>query len=184
VDDAAFSVRAVTLDHGIPVLALAFEQKPEQHVNRKGLWKTGCQPGPWVGELKHRIAMGETDGEITLTDGRKASVADLADGLIRVTPGDKLVYASDLADTPANRSKLIRLARGAHTFFCEAAFLTAHRRLAAATGHLTARACGEIAAEAGVKRLVPFHLSKRYDHQPGEVFEEVRNACPRVDVSL
>jgi len=182
VEDAAFTLRAAALDHGIPVLALAFELKPEHTVILEALEKLGCPPGPWVGELKYRVAQGERSGEILLPDGRKVPLATLADDLIRVTSGEKLVYATDVADTPANREKLIHLARGAHTFFCEASFLTAHQNLAASTGHLTARACGEIAVEAGVSRLVPFHLSKRYDHNIEDVLDEVRRACPKVDV--
>lgn len=44
------------------------------------------------------------------------------------------------------------------------------------------RACGEIAAAAGVRRLVPFHLSKRYDRRVGDVLNEVRRACPGIEV--
>ena len=182
VEDPAFAVRAATLDHGIPVLALAFEQMPEHHVSRQALKQAGWAPGPWVGELKKRIARGEKNGDVELPDGRKASLADLADKLIRVAPGEKLVYATDLADTPSNRDKLTRLARGAHTFFCEAAFTVEHEKLANSNGHLTTRACGEIAADSGVRRLVPFHLSKRYDQKIGDVLEEVRTACPEVEV--
>ena len=178
VEDAAFTVRAATLDHGIPVLALAFQQKPEHHVSRQALEALGLSAGPWVGELKQRIAQGETDGEIVLPDGRTASVADLAEDLLQIMPGEKLVYATDLADTPANRRKLTKLASGAHTLFCEAAFLMEHRNLADSNGHLTARACGEIAAAAGVRYIVPFHLSKRYDHRIEEVLAEVRGAFP------
>jgi len=44
---------------------------------------------------------------------------------------------------------------------------------------LTARACGEIATAAVVRRLVPFHLSRRYEKDPRQVYAEVLAACPR-----
>lgn len=47
------------------------------------------------------------------------------------------------------------------------------------TGHLTARACGEIATAAGVERLIPFHFSRRYESDP---YREVRAVCSRAVV--
>jgi hypothetical protein len=46
---------------------------------------------------------------------------------------------------------------------------------AARTGHLTSRACAEIAAAAGIRQLVPFHFSRRYQERLGEVYAELRN---------
>ncbi len=88
--------------------------------------------------------------------------------------------ATDLADTRENRARLVGLARGAHTLFCEAGFLTEDAAQAARTGHLTARACGEIAEAAEVGQLVPFHFSRRYEREPQRIYAEVRAACSRV----
>jgi ribonuclease BN (tRNA processing enzyme) len=92
------------------------------------------------------------------------------------------VYATDLADTPANRARLIAHARDAAVLICEAPFIEADAGQAARTQHLTARACGEIAAAAGVGRLIPFHFSKRYERQPESVYAEVRAAATGVVV--
>ncbi len=69
--------------------------------------------------------------------------------------------------------------QGAHTLFCEASFTQAHGEQARRTSHLTARACGEIAVAAAAERLVPFHFSRRYETDPGQVYREVLAACPR-----
>ncbi|MGH7946104.1 MAG: hypothetical protein ACRD1R_09475 [Acidobacteriota bacterium] len=66
------------------------------------------------------------------------------------------------------------------SFFCEASFIEADRAQAERTGHLTARACGEIATAMAVVHLIPFHFSRRYDGEPERVYEEVRAACPRL----
>jgi ribonuclease BN (tRNA processing enzyme) len=92
------------------------------------------------------------------------------------------VYATDLADTPDNRERLIDLARHAHTFFCEAPFITAEAEHALRNGHLTTRASAEIANAAGVARLVPFHLSRRYQSDPQQIYDEIKEICPRVVV--
>jgi ribonuclease Z len=84
-----------------------------------------------------------------------------------------LTYVTDAGDTPDNRAAIARLAEGADLFVCEAAFTQTHAERARETGHLTARACGSLAREAGVKRLVPFHLSARYHDDPARIYREV-----------
>jgi ribonuclease BN (tRNA processing enzyme) len=91
-----------------------------------------------------------------------------------------MVYATDLADTAANRAALTTLAHKADIFFCEASFLETDIEQACRTGHLTARACAEIATGADVKQLVPFHFSRRYEKRPEAVYLEISTACSRV----
>jgi ribonuclease BN (tRNA processing enzyme) len=104
----------------------------------------------------------------------------LGNKLTLITPGKKLVYATDLADTPDNRGRLTAFARNAHTFFCEASFLESDVEQARLTGHLTTHACGEIAMAAGVTRLVPFHFSRRYTNNPLPLYEEISEVCDRL----
>jgi ribonuclease Z len=179
LDDPEFRVRAVTLDHGTPVLAFAFEPPRTINIRKDRLLSLGLPVGPWLGELKRCVAEDNPQARISLPDGRSEPAGPLAAELVLVAPGSKLVYATDFADTPANRARLTALAEGAHTLFCEAVFLEADARQAASTGHLTARACGELATAAAVERLVPFHFSKRYAEEPAQVYDEVRAACPR-----
>jgi ribonuclease BN (tRNA processing enzyme) len=75
---------------------------------------------------------------------------------------------------------LIALAKHAHTFFCEATFTEAETEQASRTGHLTTRACGEIATAADVGRLLPFHFSRRYENNPQPIYEEIETVCARL----
>jgi ribonuclease BN (tRNA processing enzyme) len=179
LEDPGFCVRAVTLDHGTPVLAFAFEPPRAINIRKDRLLGLGLPVGPWLGELKRCVAEDKPWVRIRLPDGRTEQAGPLAAELVLVTPGKKLVYATDFADMPANRARLTGLAEGAHTFFCEAVFLESDARQAANTGHLTARACGELGTAAAVERLVPFHFSKRYEGEPAQIYDEVRAACPR-----
>ncbi len=180
LDEPGFRVRAALLDHHTPVLAFALEPAREINVRKDRLAARGLEAGPWLGELKRRIHADALGARITLPTGVMERVGDLARDLVLIRPGKRLVYATDLADTPDNRGRLERLAHRAHTLFCEAAFVRADRAQARRTGHLTARACGEIAAAAGVARLVPFHFSRRYENDPARVYREVIGAFPRV----
>ena len=182
LEESSLRVRAVTLDHGTPVLAFALEPSVEIKVRKERLAALGVAPGPWLTDLKRKVLDGATTGTVLLPTGKRRGVRKLAAELLLVEPGRKLVYATDLADTPDNRRRLTALAAGAHTLFCEATFCTAHAAQAARTGHLTARACGEIATAAGARQLVPFHFSRRYADDPGRVYREVAAACVRTVV--
>ncbi len=179
LNEPEFHVRATVLDHGIPVLAFAFEPRVQLNVRNDRLQARGLEPGPWLRRLKDHLFAGQMQAPIDLPDGSVEPAGALADDLILVTPGKKLVYATDFADTADNRQRLLELAAGAHTLFCEASFREADVAQARATGHLTARACGEIATAAGVERLVPFHFSRRYEDAPETVYGEVQAACAR-----
>jgi len=178
-DEPGFKVRAITLDHHTPVLAYAFEPSVQLNIRKDRMAARGFAPGPWLGALKQQILSGDTVARITLPDGSEATVGELAADLVLTSPGKKLVYATDFADTAENRRRLIELAKHAHTLFCEATFLEADAEQAARTGHLTTRACGEIATAAEVARLVPFHFSRRYADHPQQVYAEISAACPR-----
>ncbi|MGZ8174117.1 MULTISPECIES: Clp1/GlmU family protein [Methylobacter] len=180
VDNPQFTVRTITLDHHTPVQAYAFESKAKFNVDNTVLKTLGLDAGPWLNELKRVIGAGDTAAMIRLSDNSSREAGELGALLLTVTPGEKLVYATDLADTTANRAALTALAHKADFFFCEASFLEGDIDQARRTGHLTARACGEIATAADVKQLVPFHFSRRYETRPEEVYLELSTACSRV----
>jgi ribonuclease Z len=180
VDEPLFSVRTVTLDHHTPVQAYAFESKAKFNVDNAALKTLNLAAGPWLNELKRLVGTGDSQALIRLPDNSSRKAGDLAALLLTVTPGEKLVYATDLADTQANRAALTALAYKADFLFCEASFLEADIAQASRTGHLTARACGEIATSADVKQLVPFHFSRRYEKEPERVYLEIGAACSRV----
>lgn len=182
LDEPLLRVRAVTLDHLTPVLAFALESAVEINVRKERLAALGLEPGPWLARLKDGIAAGRHDETIDLPDGTTRSVRELTGALVLLRDGTKLVYATDLADTAENRQRLAELAREADVLFCESTFRIADADRAARTGHLTTRACGEIAAAANVARLVPFHFSRRYETAPGDVYREVKAACPNAIV--
>ncbi|MCL7419419.1 MAG: MBL fold metallo-hydrolase [Methylobacter sp.] len=182
LDDPQFSVRTITLDHGTPVQAYAFESKARLNVDQTKLAALGLSAGPWLNRLKQRLAEGDQEALIELPDKTRRRAAELGAQLVTVTPGEKLVYATDLANTAANRSALTALAQKADFLFCEAAFLEADSEQSRRTGHLTARACGEIATAADVRQLVPFHFSRRYETNPEAVYLEITAVCSRVVV--
>jgi len=171
-----YRVRCTELDHGTPVLAYALEFSPRIHIDRRRLGTLGLAPGAWITALKRHMRAGETHALIELPDGSRRPVAELEAALVVASPGERLVYATDFADTPSNRERLRLLAEGADLFFCEATFCAADAAQALETRHLTVSACVQIAQAAKVSRLVPFHFSKRYTRRVDDVYAELTGA--------
>jgi ribonuclease Z len=99
------------------------------------------------------------------------------DRALTVTAGRKLAYVTDAANSPANRAAIVDLARGADVLFIEAPFAADDAAIAADRRHLTTRAAGEIAREAGARRVEPFHFSPRYQGQDARLLAEVAEAA-------
>ena len=181
LNETGYHIRGTLLDHhGTSVMAYALEPDKQINIRKDRLKARDLQPGPWLNELKQQILTGNETAMINLPDDSTASVSTLTDELTLITPGKKLVYATDLADTQENRERLIQFAKHAHTFFCEASFIKADTDHAIRNGHLTTQACGEIATAAHVSRLVPFHFSRRYSDTPQKVYDEIEMYCQRV----
>ncbi len=171
--DDTLHIRAEICDHKIPSVAYALEFVQQISIRRDKLSQLCLPPGPWLGYLRHCIVAKKPETPVLLPDGSEISAGNLAEKLTIIRPGKKLVYVADIADTAENRRKVINLARGAHTLFCETAFAKDDRDKATASQHLTTTAAAQIAVSAGVRNLVPFHFSKRYERNTHKLYEEL-----------
>jgi ribonuclease BN (tRNA processing enzyme)/energy-coupling factor transporter ATP-binding protein EcfA2 len=174
-----FRVRACSVEHGTTVLAYALEETSNYAVRSDRL-EGRYAPGEWLGELKQKAAVGAEDDLVELCDGSTETVGQLAERLLIERPGDKIVYATDFADTQTNRERIISLAQGAKVLICEASFRRDDAEIAEMARHLTTKACAEIARVANVERLVPFHFSARYEEAPELLYAEILEVFPDV----
>ena len=187
VEEPAFRVEAAVLAHNIPCLAFAVSEPFRVRVLKTGLAARGLAPGRWLGALKEALYAGvaeETPIAAERADGRGGQVVSLGElrrDVVRIQPGRKIGYVSDVSDRPENREAIVRLCGGADLLFIEAAFLDREAALARRKHHLTARQAGEIAALAGARALRVMHLSPRYEGREADVerealaaFEETR----------
>lgn len=184
LDEEDFRVRGVLLDHQIPCLGLLLEEKTHFNVWKNRLAELGLPTGPWLGELKRRVRAGESDDAplvVTWRDRTGAQRRELPLGLLRrevlqEAAGQRIAYVVDAAFHEANRRKIVDLARAADLFYVEAPFLEQAWIRAAATAHLTAAQAGQLAREAGVKRVIPFHFSPRHTGQEAVIEAQVMTA--------
>lgn len=178
--ETEFRVRAALLDHGTPVMAYAWEPFGKLKVRNNALEEIEAPPGPWLHDLKMAVLRNRPDELVSPGNGLTYRAGDLAARLLIQAPGEPVVYATDFADTPENISRIVHLARGAHTLFCESSFMLADADQAKRTGHLTTEATARIANAAGVRQLVAFHFSHRYARKREQVYAELGQFTDRL----
>lgn len=179
-----FEVRATTIDHGVPTLAFALQERAHINIWRKKVEAMGLTVGPWLGAFKEAILRGEPDDTpiaVTWSRARRETPATLPLGslkkeIMRITSGRKIGYVVDCAFTEANAARIVALAKDADVLFIEAAFLQEDCALAVKRQHLTAHQAGTLAKRANVKRLVTLHYSPRYQGQGERLAREAEAA--------
>lgn len=170
LNEEEFRVKAVTLDHGIPCLGFALEEKFHINVWRDRLERLGLPVGPWLNSLKQAVRRGESDETLftfaSVEKGKERkvqiSLGRLKTEVLRITPGEKIAYVVDAAYHHDNIERIVELACGADQLFIEAVFLEDDAAIAARRCHLTAQQAGLLARRANVKGFTPFHFSPRY----------------------
>jgi ribonuclease Z len=182
--EPTFVVSAVVLEHGTPCLAFALQERAHVNVWKNRLADLKLPVGPWLRELKRAVAQGLPDDHMIKVPQldrfpERAMPLGALRSVLTVTPGQKIGYVTDAADTPANRQVIRALVHGADLLFIEAAFAQADAGLAAERGHLTTKAAGEIARAAEVRRVEPFHFSPRYEGEEENMIAEVMAAFSR-----
>jgi ribonuclease Z len=184
LDEPLFRVRAGVVDHEMPVLAFAIDEKAQVRVAVDRIAAMGLATGAWLRTLKQAVLAGAADDtpiELAWTDrhgshvGRR-SVGELRPLVLDTVPGRRIGYVTDLRFTPENIAQLERLLGDVDLLHIEAVFSHADRDQAKRKNHLTARQAGEIARRLRARKLVPFHFSARYRGREEALREEARAA--------
>jgi ribonuclease Z len=182
VTDPTYRVSTAVLDHRTPCLGFAIEEPAHLNVWKTRLVALGLPVGPWLSDLKRAVIENRPDdfririrASATSSDQHDMPLGKLRE-VLTVTPGQKIGYVTDVADTADNRQAIVELVRGADLLFIESAFAKADVALANGRAHLTTEAAGQIAREAGVRRVEPFHFSPRYAGEDERMQDEVMAA--------
>jgi ribonuclease Z len=120
------------------------------------------------GPLWGKIHKGEP---VSLPNGKTIKPSELV-GPTR--PGRRIVLTGDSRPSEGT----IAAATGADILVHEATFAEEEGPRAIETGHSTAREAAEVAAKAGVKKLVLTHVSARYSRDTSDLEREAREVFP------
>lgn len=177
LDEPAMKVRYTLLDHGgIPCLAYALEENAHVNIWKNRLQELGLPVGAWIRELKHAVLRNEPEDtqihvawrEQGVQRERVLSLAELKPAL-RIVPGQKIAYVTDVAWRENNVTRIVELARNADLLYIEAVFIERDAEHGRRKFHLTTRQAGEIARAAGAAYAIPMHLSPRYQGEEVEL---------------
>jgi ribonuclease Z len=172
--EPAFRISTAVLEHRTPCLAFAVEETAHVNIWKNRLAELGLPVGPWLRELKRAVIENRSDDDLVRIGSDRAMRLGELRCAVTITPGQKIGYVTDAADTAANRGAIIRLVAHADLLFIEAAFAAEDTALAAERAHLTTIAAGSIARQAGVRRVEPFHFSPRYAGEEARLLSEVQ----------
>jgi len=184
VDDPTFTVRTAILEHRIPCLGFALEEKPHVNIDKKKLESMKAEPGPWLNELKKSVLRDDLDSTLIEVPFKEPGgfrtedipLGQLKNELVEVFPGQKIGYVVDTVFNDRNRKKIVDLVDSADIFFCESPFLADEEERGQARYHLTSRQAGTLAREAGVKQLQVFHFSSRHKDCREQFYSEAQQA--------
>ncbi len=184
LEDEALQVHTAVLDHRIPCLAFAVQEKAHVNVWKDRLEPLGLAVGPWLRELKRAVVQGAPEDTPIHAVSRKAGEAGervlplgtLKREVLEIVAGQKIAYVVDALYSEDNVERIVALARGADTLFIEAPFAREDGDRAADRHHLTTEQAGRLGRLAGVRRLEPFHFSPRYTGQEARLRQEVEEA--------
>ncbi len=169
-----FSVKALNISHGIPVLAYRIDEEVHINIDKAKLVERDIETGPWLSEFKEAIL--KNDRERTFRAGNKIVSFEEVEDIAMLTEGQRISYVMDVSLERENIESIVDFVKGSDYLYIEAFFLEKDMELAGERNHLTARLAGEIARRAGVKNLIPLHFSLRYKEQPELIIEEAMKA--------
>jgi ribonuclease Z len=163
-----FTITAFPVFHrGSDSLGFRFDERARRPFLPEKAEALGLPQGP----IRRDLVAGKT---VTLEDGRQIGPEDVLGPL---KPGVRLVHIGDTGRI----EDLVASCEGADAMVIESTYLEEEAELAKQFSHLTARQAAELATQAGVRKLILTHLSRRYREK--EVLTEARTFFPNVHVA-
>ena len=182
LDEDLFRISTVMLDHRTPSLAFTLEEKAHVNIWKNRLDEMGLVTGHWLQELKRAVLRGDPDDTaiaVQYLDAQSAapvSLGVLKENVVRIVPGQKITYVTDVVYHQANAEKIIHLAKDSDLLFIESTFMDEQSDRAKEKFHLTAKQAGTLARQANVKQVIPFHISPIYIREEERVHAELQGA--------
>jgi ribonuclease Z len=177
-----YFIRWALLRHGgSPCLGYALRVRSRWRIRKAEMRALGLSEGPWVGRLLRALEREEHPGDLG-PGAPEMPLEQLVRRIAYLDPGTKIAYVTDTIFNDEVVAAVAELAENADLLICEATFREEDAASAERYHHLTARQAGILAREAGVKRLLLNHPSRRYHGHFGGLVAEARSTFPRASL--
>lgn len=173
-EDEEITIKAIELNHKIPVLSFFFKEKKRVNVRKDILNELKLKPGPWLSELK-KIVINNNPLEnisINVPERGPTPATELAKKLLLIKDGESIAYITDIVYSKKNLSKIIEHFQSPDILFCEAFFTSEDEIRAKERYHLTAKQARKISELIKAKKLIIFHFSPRYKGNFSKIYNE------------
>lgn len=174
-EDHELCVKALVLNHKIPVLSFLMEEKKRLNVRKDVLLEMNLTPGPWLNNLKNKALLGDIPSELAVPVNGATKIfnaKELIEKLLLIKDGEKILYVTDIRYSKRAADKIKGFAQSPDTLFCEAFFTSDDEKRGRERYHLTAPQTRLIADSVGAKKLVIFHFSPRYKGNFKKIYKE------------
>jgi len=145
-DTKDFIIECAPMIHRTTCVGYAFVEKDTRKINMAKVKKLGIPAGPHIGKLQ--------EGKTITFKGKKISPNTVSS----MKKGRRVCF---ITDTRPNKGCYL-LAKDADLLICESTYKSDLEEKAKEYTHLTAVEAGQIASQAGAKKLVLTHFSARY----------------------
>lgn len=159
-----YSIRPFEVEHGVNAFGYVFEEDSQIKANKQKMESLGIGSSPKVGKLK--------EGESVEWKGETVEPGQVTERV----QGRKIVYSGDTAKC----SNLVENAKDADILINEAT--CTHDIVEQRENHSSAKQAGEIASEAGVKKLILTHFSRRYRGNEEKLRKEAEEEFENVEL--
>jgi ribonuclease Z len=164
-----FTISACKLKHRIPTHGFIFRERDlPGRFDPERARALGVTPGPAFG----RLQSGQT---LTLDDGSTVAPEDVMGPTRR---GRAIAYISDTRPS----QNVVEAVAGVDLLVHEATYLHELKGQARERGHSTVHEAAEVAAKAGVGRLVLTHISPKHGRR-SEILDEARAVFPNTELA-
>lgn len=175
IETKDFAIKTVRLNHIIASIGYCITENPSYNIDKDNLEKSNLPHGSWLEKLKDLSL--EDSNKIEIEE-KQFSLGKLREELLQITKGESIAYLTDFILDNNSKEKLIHFLEGCSILVCESQYLNEDLELAKTNYHLTALQAATIAKEAGIKKLILFHLSERYHKDFSKLLNEARRIFP------